>query len=127
PDDATLRGDVNQYLEQLNRQSHSTTMYLVNLKGVTQAASNWREPDSFVGDDVSFRPYVRDALRRAPGGFYGVGTTRGEPGYFFAHGIYHNGRMLGVATVKVNIEKLEQGWAQGADKVLLSDAHGVVF
>ena len=57
----------------------------------------------------------------------GVGTTRGEPGYFFAHGIYHNGRMLGVATVKVNIEKLEKGWVQGADKVLLADAHGVVF
>ena len=127
PDDAVLRDDVNRYLEQLNRLSHSTSMYLVNLNGVTQAASNWREPGSFVGDDVSFRPYVRDALRGAPGGFYGVGTTRGEPGYFFAHGIYHDGRMLGVATVKVNIEKLELGWDQGADKVLLSDAHGVVF
>jgi two-component system C4-dicarboxylate transport sensor histidine kinase DctB len=127
PDDAALRADVNDYLEQLNRQSHSTTMYLVSLRGVTQAASNWRQADSFVGDDVSFRPYVRDALRRAPGGFYGVGTTRGEPGYFFAHGIYHHGQMLGVATVKVNIEKLEASWVQGADKVLLSDAHGVVF
>ncbi|SEO05422.1 two-component system, NtrC family, C4-dicarboxylate transport sensor histidine kinase DctB [Duganella sp. CF517] len=127
PGDDTLRGEVNQYLEKVNRLSKSTTIYIVNLQGVTQAASNWRERDSFVGDDVSFRPYVRDALRREPGGFYGVGTTRGEPGYFFAHGIYHNGRMLGVATVKVNIEKLEKGWVQGADKVLLADAHGVVF
>lgn len=127
PGDDALRGEVNQYLEKVNRLSRSTTIYIVNLNGVTQAASNWREPDSFVGDDVSFRPYVRDALRRAPGGFYGVGTTRGEPGYFFAHGIYHNGRMLGVATVKVNIEKLEKGWVYGADKVLLADANGVVF
>jgi two-component system C4-dicarboxylate transport sensor histidine kinase DctB len=127
PGDDALRGEVNQYLEKVNRLSKSTTIYIVNLQGVTQAASNWRERDSFVGDDVSFRPYVRDALRREPGGFYGVGTTRGEPGYFFAHGIYHNGRMLGVATVKVNIEKLEKGWVQGADKVLLADVHGVVF
>jgi two-component system C4-dicarboxylate transport sensor histidine kinase DctB len=127
PGDETLREEVNQYLERVNRLAKSTTIYIVNLQGVTQAASNWREPDSFVGDDVSFRPYVRDALRRAPGGFYGVGTTRGEPGYFFAHGIYHNGRMLGVATVKVNIEKLEKSWVQGADKVLLTDARGVVF
>lgn len=127
PGDDALRGEVNRYLEQVNRLSKSTTIYIVNLQGVTQAASNWRERDSFVGDDVSFRPYVRDALRREPGGFYGVGTTRGEPGYFFAHGIYHNGRMLGVATVKVNIEKLEKGWVQGADKVLLADAHGVIF
>src|SRR5471032_376926 len=127
PDDEALRAEVNAYLEQVNRLSRSTTIYIVNLQGLTQASSNWRQPDSFVGDNVPFRPYVRDALRRTPGGLYGVGTTRGEPGYFFAHGIYHNGRMLGVATVKVNIETLENGWVQGADKVMLTDAHGVVF
>ncbi|MTV37064.1 sensor histidine kinase [Duganella radicis] len=127
PHDEELRDEVNAYLEQLNRQSGSTTIYVVNLDGVTQAASNWRSIYSFVGDHVAFRPYVRDALRGVPGGFYGVGTTNGEPGYFFAHGIYHNGRMLGVATVKVNIERLERGWEQGGDKVLLADANGVVF
>lgn len=127
PADEALRAQVNAYLEQLNRRSGSTTIYIVNLDGVTQAASNWRSRQSFVGDYVAFRPYVRDALRGMPGGFYGVGTTSGEPGYFFAHGIYHEGRMLGVATVKVNIERLEQGWEQGADNVLLADAKGVVF
>lgn len=127
PADEALRAEVNAYLEQLNRRSGSTTIYIVNLDGVTQAASNWRSRQSFVGDYVAFRPYVRDALRGMPGGFYGVGTTSGEPGYFFAHGIYHEGRMLGVATVKVNIERLEQGWEQGADNVLLADAKGVVF
>jgi two-component system C4-dicarboxylate transport sensor histidine kinase DctB len=62
-----------------------------------------------------------------PGGFYGVGTTRGEPGYYFARGIYHEGRMLGVATVKVNIESLEANWAEAGGRALLTDAHGVVF
>ncbi|WP_432383549.1 sensor histidine kinase [Duganella sp. P38] len=127
PGDEALRAEVNSYLEQLNRRSGSTTIYIVNLKGVTQAASNWRSRQSFVGDYVAFRPYVRDALLGIPGGFYGVGTTSGEAGYFFAHGIYHEGRMLGVATVKVNIERLERDWAQGAGKVLLADAKGVVF
>ncbi|MES2076845.1 MAG: ATP-binding protein [Pseudomonadota bacterium] len=127
PDDPALREAVNVYLERVNQQARSTTIYVVNLKGITQASSNWREKDSFVGDNVSFRPYVRDALQRTPGGFYGVGTTRLEPGYFFAHGIYHEGHMLGVATVKVNIEKLEKTWVQGGDKVMLSDEHGVVF
>lgn len=127
PEDEARRDAVNVYLERLNRQARSTTIYVSNLQGITQAASNWREPDSFVGDDVSFRPYVRDALKRTPGGFYGVGTTRREPGYFFAHGIFFGGRMLGVATVKVNIEKLEQTWVQGADRVMLADEHGVIF
>jgi len=42
PRNEELRDDVNAYLEQLNRQSGSTTIYIVNLDGVTQAASNWR-------------------------------------------------------------------------------------
>ncbi|MCS0581858.1 ATP-binding protein [Massilia pinisoli] len=127
PGDEALRTEVNVYLERVNRLARSTTIYIVNLNGVTQAASNWREPDSFVGDNVAFRPYVRDAMRGAPGGFYGVGTTRGEPGYYFARGIYRDGRMLGVATVKVNIESVEGSWADAGGKVLLADAHGVVF
>jgi two-component system C4-dicarboxylate transport sensor histidine kinase DctB len=127
PGDAAVRTEVNTYLERVNRLAGSTSIYIVNLKGVTQAASNWRAPDSFVGDYVAFRPYVRDALRGVPGGFYGVGTTRGEPGYYFAQGIYEDGRMLGVATVKVNIESLEASWADAGGKVLLTDAHGVVF
>ncbi len=127
PDDLDLRQSVNEYLERVNRQAGSSTIYIVNLQGRTQAASNWREKSSFVGDNVGFRPYLQDALRGKPGGFYGIGTTNQEPGYFFAHGIYHEGRMLGVATVKVNIEGLEKDWVQGADKVMLTDANGVIF
>ncbi|MBA5687649.1 sensor histidine kinase [Rugamonas apoptosis] len=127
PEDPALLAAVNHHLERLNKQAGSTSIYVSDLHGITLAASNWREPGSFVGDNVAFRPYVRDALRGKPAGFYGVGTSLREPGYFFAHGIYRNGRMLGVATVKVNIEKLEQTWIQGNDKVLLSDEHGVIF
>jgi len=126
-DDAALRREVNGYLESVNRLSRATTIYIVNLDGRTQAASNWRAADSFVGDNVAFRPYVRDALDGKPGGFYGVGTTSREPGYFFAHGIYRNGHMLGVAALKVNIEKLERSWVQGKDRVLLADANGVAI
>jgi two-component system C4-dicarboxylate transport sensor histidine kinase DctB len=127
PDDPALQRAVNEHLERLNVQAGSTSIYVTDLRGITLAASNWREPSNFIGDNVAFRPYVRDALRGKPAGFYGVGTTFLEPGYFFAHGIFRNGRMLGVATVKVNIEKLENTWIQGADKVLLADEHGVIF
>ena len=127
PDDPALVASVNQYLEQMNIQAKSTTIYISDLNGYTHAASNWRGKDSFIGDNVSFRPYAQDALRGTPGRFYGVGTTNLEPGYFFAHGIYQNGRMLGLATVKVNIESLERRWVQGADKVMLADEHGVIF
>jgi two-component system C4-dicarboxylate transport sensor histidine kinase DctB len=127
PDDGVRRLEVNSYLERLSRQAGSRIIYIVDLQGHTLAASNWRQKSSFVGDNIGFRPYLQDALRGRPSGFYGVGTTSGEPGYFYAHGVYRDGRMLGVAVVKVNIEEQERGWAQGADKVLLADANGVVF
>lgn len=127
PGDPKLAIPVNQYLEQVNEQAKSTAIYITDLNGVTRATSNWREKNSFVGDDVSFRPYVQDALKGVPGRFYGVGTTNLEPGYFFSHGIYRDRKMLGVVTVKVNIEKLEKTWVQGADKVILADESGVIF
>lgn len=127
-DDPALRHAVNDYLERLNRQAGTSTIYLVNVQGHTQAASNWRQKDSFVGDYVAFRPYLQDALRGRSGRFYGVGTTNREAGYFFAQGIYRDGKMLGVATVKVNISDLEKSWNTGnADKVMLADSNGVIF
>lgn len=128
PDDPKLVDSVNQYLEQMNAQSRSSAIYISNLNGITRAASNWRDQKgSFIGDNIAFRPYAQDALRGTPGRFYGVGTTNLEPGYFFAHGIYKDGKMLGLAAVKVNIENLEKSWVQGADKVMLADEHGVIF
>ncbi|WP_338759991.1 ATP-binding protein [Massilia sp. METH4] len=132
PADPARRQGVNDYLERLSRQAGSRIIYIVDLRGRTLAASNWRQKSSFVGDDIRFRPYLQNALRGHPSGFYGVGTTSGEPGYFYARGVHRNGRMLGVAVVKVNIEEQERGWIQGpemrgADKVMLADANGVVF
>lgn len=127
PGDRALVAEVNHYLEQVNDQAKSTAIYIIDLNGITQASSNWKQKDSFVGADLSFRPYVQDALGRAAGKFYGVGTTSLEAGYFFAHGIYVGGKIIGVAVVKVNIEKLEKTWAQGVDRVLLADENGVIF
>ncbi|QBE61816.1 sensor histidine kinase [Pseudoduganella lutea] len=127
PADGARRQEVNDYLERLSRQAGSRIIYIVDLKGRTLAASNWRQKGSFVGDDIGFRPYLQNALRGRPSGFYGVGTTSGEPGYFYARGVHRAGRMLGVAVVKVNIEEQERGWVQGADKVMLADANGVLF
>ena len=127
PGDPALVEIVNHYLEQVNRQARASAIYILDLKGVTLAASNWNTPTSFVGVDLAFRPYVQDALQQNPGRFYAIGTTSNEAGYYFAHGIYRNGKMLGVATVKVSLEQLEDSWTQGADQVMLVDENKVIF
>lgn len=127
PHDPHMVGAVNHYLEQVNEQAKSNTIYILDLNGVAVASSNWNKPNSFVGVDLAFRPYVKDALHQTPGRFYAIGTTSNEAGYYFAHGIYSNGKILGVATVKVSLEKLEKTWVQGAEKVMLVDENNVIF
>jgi two-component system C4-dicarboxylate transport sensor histidine kinase DctB len=127
PHDKKLVATVNQYLEQINDQAKSNVIYVIGLDGITLASSNWSQSSSFVGINLSYRPYFLDALRHIPGRFYGIGTTSNEAGYYFAHGIYRNGKMLGVAAVKISLDKLEKNWSQGNDQVMLVDENNVIF
>ena len=40
-----------------------------------------------VGQDLSFRPYVSDALAHGRGRFYGVGITSRKPGYYLSYAL----------------------------------------
>src|SRR5690606_42141092 len=53
---------LNEKLETLARGTQAAVIYLVGMDGVAVAASNWREPDSFVGNDYNFRRYFHDPL-----------------------------------------------------------------
>lgn len=127
PHDKKLVAAVNLYLEQINEQAKSNVIYVIGLDGVTLAASNWNQAGSFVGIHLSYRPYFQDALHHIPGRFYGIGTTSIQAGYYFAHGIYKNGKILGVAAVKISLDKLEKNWSQGNDQVMLVDENNVIF
>ena len=128
PSDPTLVAQVNAYLEALNAEAGASDLYLLNRSGVALAASNWNEAHSFVGVDLSYRPYFQDALRNGTGTFYGIGTTSGEPGYYFARTIRVDGQVLGVAVVKVNLDQIGDLWAENpASAALVVDGDGVVI
>jgi two-component system C4-dicarboxylate transport sensor histidine kinase DctB len=127
PEDSTLSRDVNLFLERANYEAKSSAIYVMDAHGLTLAASNWNEPGSFVGVNFSYRPYFHDASQGLPGRFYGIGTVSREPGYYFSHPIYADGMLLGVAVLKVNLERLDESWSTGEDKVMVVDGNGVVF
>ncbi|MGE5490607.1 MAG: sensor histidine kinase, partial [Actinomycetota bacterium] len=64
---------VNRYLEQLNERAGTLSIYVLDNGGRVLATSNWRRPDSFLGEDLSFRPYFRSALDTGSGRFFGIG------------------------------------------------------
>src|SRR5471032_390271 len=90
-----LRQNVNDYLEGLNRRSRIRAIYVLDTTGRVLATSNWRDTDSYLGEDLSFRAYFQDAVRGLPGRFYGIGSTTGEPGYYLAHGLEQQGKIIG--------------------------------
>ena len=122
-----LAAKINRYLEQLNERAGTLAIYVLDNRGIVTASSNWRRSDSFVGEDLSFRPYFRDAKESGNGRFFGIGTTRGEAGYYLSSALSDKGRLLGVAVIKVSLEQLEQSWTTVEAPVLVSDENGVVI
>lgn len=118
---------VNNYLEQLNERAGSLAIYVMDDQGEVLASSNWRRSDSYVGEDLAFRPYFRDAMETGSGRFFGIGTTRSEPGYYLSSSLAAEGRVLGVAVVKVSLEQLEKSWSTVEAPVLVADENGVVI
>lgn len=127
PGDAALAAAANAYLESAQQGAAVAATYLIDAGGVTLAASNWRLPRSFIGQNYGFRPYFRDAMKGGIGRFYGIGATTGEPGYFLAAPVREGGRILGVMAVKLGLGAMEQALAGSGDPLLLADRHGVVF
>jgi len=122
-----LRGKVNDYLEGLNRRSRSRAIYVLDTTGRVLATSNWRDADSYLGEDLSFRAYYQDAIRGLPGRFYGIGSTTGEPGYYLAHGLEEKGKIIGVAVIKVRLEALEERWQRARLEAFVSDENGIII
>jgi two-component system C4-dicarboxylate transport sensor histidine kinase DctB len=118
---------VNQYLEDLNREAGSDALYLMDASGTTLASSNWREPLSYVGRNYGFRPYFTAAKAGEQSQFFAIGVTTGQPGFFMSHPLHLEGRFFGVVAVKVNLDPLQEDWREGGETVMVSDANGVLF
>ena len=126
PDDAELRDQTNRHLERINAAAGATNLYMIDAAGVCLAASDWNDPGTPVGTDLSFRPYVKDALARGRGRFYGIGFTSRRAGYYLSYALFGQGRG-GVAAVKVDLEAAESAWRKLPGQVLVLDERGVVI
>lgn len=127
PEDAAARDKANRFLEQTSRDIGLGALFVLDMRGLTLAASNYADSTSFVGQDYSFRPYFTEALRNGRGRYYGVGVTTGKPGYFLSSRIALDEGRSGILVAKVDFSALEESWAGGGEHVLVMDADGVIF
>ncbi|MBV8036975.1 ATP-binding protein [Roseateles sp.] len=117
--------DVNALLEGVARDAAAAAIFLIDARGQTLASSNWRDAQTFVGQNYAYRPYFRGAMASGGGHFYARGSTTGTPGYFIAHRLA--GPVPGVVVLKVSLEEMEANWARSPGELMLADARGVVF
>lgn len=127
PEDPGLQGEVNRYLEQLNIHIDSIALMVLDARGQVLASSNWNRDDSFIGEDLSFRPYFQQALQGRPTRYYAIGTTRGDPGYYVSHPIMDGEWVRGVAVIKIGLRPLEEAWLPPETPALIADSNGVVI
>lgn len=126
PDDYLLNHQANLDLERLNQRVGTLAVYALNPAGRVVASSNWNRPDSFIGRDLSYRPYYQNAGIDQIARFYGIGTTANEPGYFLSTALHVNREVVGFGVVKVSLDQLEKSWSSAESPAILSDDHGVV-
>ena len=127
PEDEQTVSNANQLLNDISRQTGAEVMYLMDTHGDTLAASNWDKKDSFIGRNFAFRPYFSEAMQGKLGRFFGLGTTSGKRGYFFAAAITDGDQKIGVLVVKVDLDHTERLWGKTPEQLLMTDHNGVVI
>lgn len=119
-------GAVNDRLERLAANTSAAAIYVIRPDGLTVAASNYRLPTGFVGQNYAFRPYFRDALLKGDAELFALGTVSGRPGFYLARRVGDAGRPLGVIVVKIEFDALQREWAKQAGITLVADGHDIV-
>ncbi|PTY38670.1 hypothetical protein BGP77_10835 [Saccharospirillum sp. MSK14-1] len=119
---------TSDLLAEINRQAGSDQIYLMDTQGLTHWSSNHRTPTSFVGNNYGYRPYFRQAISGQTGFYFAVGATSGKPGLFLSAPVSDSGdQLVGVVVVKIDLEPLEQSWAESGDAVWVTDREGIIF
>jgi two-component system, NtrC family, C4-dicarboxylate transport sensor histidine kinase DctB len=127
PGDPALRQSVSQYLKSINLLAGADNLYVLGVSGETLAAADFDQPGTPFGENLSYRPYVSEALAKGRGAFFGVGITSARAGYYLSYALKEGGVTKGVATVKVNLDSFERAWRDIDSDILLLDERRVAI
>ena len=125
--DPQKRAVLDRKLEELVAGTSAAVIYVIDPKGVAIAASNWREPTSFVGNDYSFRAYFSRAMAEGTAEHFALGSVSKRPGLYISHRIGPAAAPLGVVVVKMEFDQLERDWRETQRPSYVVDADHVVL
>lgn len=119
--------NLNRFLNKMNDSLGSQFLYIINSDGRVVGASNALSEDSFLGTSLAFRPYFQQSILGEPGRYYARGIRSGTRGLFFSAPVIRNQKILGVAVVKLSLERIFKQLAAREDDFLVVGYDGVIF
>jgi len=129
PNDNSI-AKANAMLDHFNASLKTDVCYLMDTNGNTIASSNRKDPDSFVGDNFSFRPYFQKAIQGTPATYLALGVTSDKRGVYYSHPVNKKGQKhpMGVVVIKASIGRVEKELPPFTDEiVLVVNPDGIIF
>lgn len=120
---------LNERLANLTTALNASVIYLMDDEGTTIASSNYRQTDSFLGENYRFRAYFKQALSAGEWEQYALGTRSLVPGLFVARRVATGDGSKGVIVVKIRFDDLEREWASAsaAGSTFVASKQGVIL
>ena len=126
PDEARILA-LDARLDVLAGATRAGAIYLLDREGMTIVASNYLTPESFVGNDYSFRPYFRRSMEVGQAEHFAFGTVSHRPGLYFSRRLEKDGQPIGVIVVKAEFDAVEEEWRRFAEPTYAADERGIVL
>ena len=118
---------ANRLLDRINNNFAMSVCYLIDRNGLTIAASNRQEKESFVGHSFANRPYFAKAASGGLTTYFALGKVSHERGYYAAVPVLDStGTLTGVVVVKRNVAPAEAFFAK-YDHAFLVSPEGIIF
>lgn len=118
---------LSKRLAETADQARLDAIYLMDMNGLTVAASNWDAELTFLGQNYGFRPYFQNAAKGERGEFFAIGATTSRPGYFIAEPVRSvAGDIIGVIAIKLDLNNLSNAWSNSGELAFVTNQDGIV-
>lgn len=118
---------LNEKLAMLAKQTGAPYIYVIDEGGVTIAASNYSQPDTFVGRSFEFRPYFQEAMQFGYSNYFAKGEITGKAGLFLTRQIRDGEKSIGVMVIKVEFEAISNLWKTSDGITFVTDENGIIL
>jgi PAS domain S-box-containing protein len=118
---------ANKTLDRYNSAMNASVSYLMDTNGMTVASSNRNDPDSALGVSYRFRPYFQEAVKGKPHHDFALGITSKKRSFYASYPVQnHRGEVIGVVTMKKDLDDMETFFSHTAFCLLISP-DGIIF